>query len=78
MSIKRGVWLAIIAVVVVAGVADAQEKVSVRLKWLHQAQFAGYYVAKEKGFYKEEGLDVTINPGGPQLVAENLVRGRHG
>lgn len=34
--------------------------VSVQLKWLHQAQFAGMYVAKEKGFYEEEGLDVTI------------------
>lgn len=53
--------------------AEAQEKVSLRLKWLHQAQFAGYYVAKEKGFYAEEKLDVTINPGGPQIVAENLV-----
>lgn len=55
------------------GRADADDKVSLRLKWLHQAQFAGYYVAREKGFYKEEKLDVTINPGGPQIVAENLV-----
>jgi NitT/TauT family transport system substrate-binding protein len=73
MSIKRGIWLIVVAAVLTSGIAEAQEKVSIRLKWLHQAQFAGYYVAKEKGFYKEEGLDVTINPGGPQLVAENLV-----
>ena len=53
--------------------AEADDKVSLRLKWLNQAQFAGYYVAKEKGFYKDERLDVTINPGGPQIVAENLV-----
>lgn len=53
--------------------AEAQDKVSLRLKWLHQAQFAGYYVAQDKGFYKEERLDVTINPGGPNIVAENLV-----
>jgi NitT/TauT family transport system substrate-binding protein len=53
--------------------AQAPDKVSLRLKWLHQAQFAGYYVAKDKGFYAEERLDVTINPGGPQIVAENLV-----
>jgi NitT/TauT family transport system substrate-binding protein len=33
--------------------------------WLHQAQFSGYYLAKEKGFYKELGLDVTIEMGGP-------------
>ena len=53
--------------------AAAQEKVSVRLKWLGQTQFAGLYVAKAKGFYKAEGLDVTINPGGPNLNAESLV-----
>jgi NitT/TauT family transport system substrate-binding protein len=56
-----------------ASAADADDKVSIRLKWLHQAQFAGYYVARDKGFYKDEKLDVTINPGGPQIVAENLV-----
>lgn len=33
-----------------------------KLKWLHQAQFAGNYVAKEKGFYADEGLDVEIIP----------------
>ena len=38
----------------------AQEKVVLQLKWFHQFQFAGYYVAKEKGFYKEAGLDVEI------------------
>lgn len=53
--------------------AAAQEKVSVRLKWLGQTQFAGIYVARAKGYYKAEGLDVTINPGGPNLNAESLV-----
>jgi len=38
----------------------ANEKVSLQLKWFHQFQFAGYYVAKEKGFYDEVGLDVEI------------------
>lgn len=38
----------------------ANEKVSLQLKWLHQFQFAGYYMAKEKGFYDEVGLDVEI------------------
>lgn len=50
-------------------------KASVRLKWLAQAQFAGFYVGVAKGFYKEQGIDLTINPGGPNLVAENLVAG---
>lgn len=55
--------------------AQAQDatKASLRLKWLPQAQFAGFYYAKEKGFYKEEGIDLTINPGGPNLLTENLV-----
>ncbi|WEJ62317.1 transporter substrate-binding domain-containing diguanylate cyclase [Thiomicrorhabdus lithotrophica] len=38
------------------------EPVSLQLKWLHQFQFAGYYAAKIKGFYQDEGLDVTIKP----------------
>lgn len=41
------------------------KKVSFATLWLPQAQFAGYYVAKEKGFYNENGLDVTIVDGGP-------------
>ncbi len=46
------------------------------LQWSHQAQFAGYYVAQEKGFYKEKGLDVTIIQGGPGLdTSEFLARG---
>ena len=39
---------------------SANEKVSLQLKWLHQFQFAGYYAAKEKGFYEKAGLDVVI------------------
>jgi len=39
---------------------SADEKVVLQLKWLHQFQFAGYYAAHEKGFYKEVGLDVEI------------------
>ncbi|WP_397407069.1 ABC transporter substrate-binding protein [Polaromonas sp.] len=40
------------------------ERVTLQLKWLHQFQFAGYYAAQAKGFYREEGLDVTIREGG--------------
>ncbi len=53
--------------------AQDMQKASLRLKWLTQAQFAGFYVALEKGYYKEEGIDLTINPGGPNLLTENLV-----
>ena len=40
----------------------ALEPVVLQLKWHHQFQFAGYYAAKELGFYKDAGLEVTINP----------------
>ncbi|MBV8472667.1 MAG: ABC transporter substrate-binding protein, partial [Hyphomicrobiales bacterium] len=40
-----------------------------------QAQFAGYYAAKDKGFYKAEGLDVTIKPGGPDVAPEQVLIG---
>ena len=40
--------------------AEDLEKISIQLQWKHQFQFAGYYIAKEKGYYKNEGLDVTI------------------
>jgi len=49
------------------------KKVSLRLKWLDQAQFAGFYVAKEKGLYKKDGLEVTINPGGPEISPIQMV-----
>ncbi|MFN3972349.1 MAG: ABC transporter substrate-binding protein [Gemmobacter sp.] len=55
--------------------AWAQDKVSVQLKWVTQAQFAGYYVAEAKGFYTEENLDVTILPGGPDIAPEQVIAG---
>ena len=55
--------------------AYADEAVTLRLKWLNQAQFAGFYVAKEKAFYKSEGLDVNIQPGGPDFPAVQMVTG---
>jgi len=39
---------------------NSTQKVNLQLSWLHQFQFAGYYVAKEKGFYKDSGIDVNI------------------
>ena len=52
---------------------DQLTQVKLQLKWVPQAQFAGYYVAMEKGYFKEEGLDVTIVPGGPDIVPEQQV-----
>ena len=48
--------------------ALAADKLTLQLKWVTQAQFAGYYVAKDKGYYSAEGLDVTIKPGGPDIA----------
>src|SRR5260370_2439832 len=53
--------------------AHAEEAVTLRLKWFHQAQFAGFYVAKEKDFYKSAGLHVDIKPGGPDFPAIKMV-----
>lgn len=55
--------------------AEAADKVTLQLKWVTQAQFAGYYVAKEKGFYEKAGLDVTINPGGPDVAPPQVIAG---
>lgn len=65
---------------VVLGVAhdtrgQAVDKVQLQLKWVTQAQFAGYYAAKAKGFYAAESLDVSIRQGGPDIVAEQVVAG---
>jgi NitT/TauT family transport system substrate-binding protein len=56
--------------------ASAQEKVTVQLKWVAQSQFAGYYVAAAKGYYKEVGLDVTIRPGGPDISPVQALVGK--
>jgi NitT/TauT family transport system substrate-binding protein len=55
--------------------ATAQERVTLQLKWVTQAQFAGYYVAKDKGFYRAEGLDVQIKPGGPDIAPPQVIAG---
>lgn len=53
--------LFILLIIVVFLKADEKTNISLQLNWLNQFQFAGYYVAKEKGFYEEVGLDVQIN-----------------
>ena len=61
--------------VTLASGANAADKVTIQLKWVTQAQFAGYYVAKAKGFYKDADLDVTINPGGPDVAPPQVIAG---
>ncbi|MDE1991464.1 MAG: ABC transporter substrate-binding protein [Rhizobiaceae bacterium] len=58
-----------------AQAAMAADKVTLQLKWVAQGQFGGYYVAKDKGYYKDEGLDVDIKPGGPDIAPEQVIAG---
>ncbi|SOC00291.1 ABC transporter substrate-binding protein [Rhodobacter maris] len=62
------------ALALMAGGVSAEE-VKLQLKWVTQAQFAGYYVAAEKGYFTDEGLDVTILPGGPDIAPEQVIAG---
>ncbi len=66
--------LSAVALAAFASTAHA-EKVVLQLKWVTQAQFAGYYVAQEKGYYKAAGLDVVIKPGGPDIAPEQVIAG---
>ena len=51
----------------------AVDTITLQLKWVIQAQFAGYYAANEKGYYQEECLEVTLRPGGPDIIPEQVV-----
>ena len=58
-----------------AQAAQAADDVTLQLQWVTQAQFAGYYVALDKGFYEEEDLNVTIKPGGPDIAPPQVLAG---
>lgn len=63
------------AIALAASAAQAADTVTLQLKWVTQAQFAGYYVAKDKGFYEEEDLDVEIKAGGPDIAPPQVLAG---
>ncbi|MEK1890554.1 MAG: ABC transporter substrate-binding protein [Phyllobacterium sp.] len=64
-----------LAMALTASSALAADKLVLQLKWVTQGQFAGYYVAKDKGFYEEAGLDVEIKPGGPDVAPPQVIAG---
>jgi NitT/TauT family transport system substrate-binding protein len=68
------VLVVVLAIGILPNVA-AQDLTPVRLqlKWVTQAQFAGYYAALNEGYYEEVGLDVTILPGGPDIGPQQVV-----
>jgi NitT/TauT family transport system substrate-binding protein len=86
MRVKQAFALVAAAAVVLAacnsaassspgGSGGAKTPVTLQLQWFPQAQFAGYFAALDKGYYAEEGLDVTILPGAVDIVPATVVAG---
>lgn len=71
----RNFWLLALLIAFSAPPARSAElkKVTFLPQWLPQAQFAGYYVAREKGIYRQNGLDVTILRGGPDFPSSAML-----
>ena len=71
--------VAALASLAIAGIATSAtkttklDKVTLQLKWVTQAQFAGYYAAAAQGYYKANGLDVKLKVGGPDITPEQVV-----
>jgi NitT/TauT family transport system substrate-binding protein len=76
LALAAGI-LAAVATAATPGKHSSQKltKITFQLKWVTQAQFAGYYAADAKGFYKKAGLDVNIRVGGPDIAPEQVVAG---
>jgi NitT/TauT family transport system substrate-binding protein len=81
MTMKRSI-VAIMGVVLAFGLISAgysapaagkPDKVTLQLKWLPQSQFMGYYVAAAKGYYKDEGIEIALLPGGSDIIPEQQV-----
>ncbi len=82
MNLNKRLKISIIAVLVISAIAliiayfysfSKSDEVNVRLKWIHQAQFAGFYYAEKAGFYKNEGIKVKLNPGGVDFPSIKMV-----
>src|SRR5438132_7743423 len=79
--LRRSIFSSAAVVLALMGVAVACARpatqgvdvVRLQLKWVPQAQFAGYYAAKALGYYRDETLDVTFLAGGPDVVPEDVV-----
>ncbi|MBT6615622.1 MAG: ABC transporter substrate-binding protein, partial [Deltaproteobacteria bacterium] len=77
MNIEKLLLVFGLSFTLMTGTSLALEKVTLQLKWHHQFQFAGYYAAFEKGYYKDVGLNVSIKPGGPTVkVDQEVLSGR--
>jgi len=72
---KIGSLVAGLALMASGSMVQAADAVTLQLKWVTQAQFAGYFVAQDQGFYDAENLDVTIKPGGPDVAPPQVIAG---
>lgn len=82
---KKNLIIGLIVILVIIGALavflastnkqNGLDNVTIRLKWLHQSQFAGYYAAEYEGFYKDEGIDVKLVPGGAETPSIQIVAG---
>ncbi len=82
---KKNLIIGLIVILVIIGALavflantnkqDDLNSVTIRLKWLHQSQFAGYYVAEQEGFYKDKGINVKLVPGGAETPSIQIVAG---
>ena len=73
MRARHVATMAGLAAMLATGGAAADDPFRLQLKWVTQAQFAGYYVARERGFYEDVELDVTIMPGGPDIAPPQVI-----
>ena len=72
---KTNLMAAAAASLALATPALSADDVTLQLKWVTQAQFAGYYVALDQGFYEEEDLNVTVLAGGPDIAPTQVIAG---
>lgn len=74
-SLRRTVLISVFLLIFVSGLhfGEGRDTLVLQLKWFHQFQFAGYYMASEKGFYSEQDLNVEIREGGPDIPVDRIV-----
>lgn len=61
-----------ITILLIGSIGKSKKKIKLQLRWNHQYQFAGYYMAKWNGYYEKEGFDVEILPGKSQLGSTEI------
>lgn len=74
MALLRFPLLLFLLLAVSPARAETPEPFTLQLNWLPQAQFLGYFVAEALGYYEQEGLAVSILPGGPGIQQAQILR----